>query len=97
MTTAGFKSGSKDRRISLRATSSQEELIRAAAHNKGVSVTDFILKCACAHAEEAIADQAHFTLSDRQWKAFTEALDRPAQLKPRLRKLLAEPSVLESR
>jgi uncharacterized protein (DUF1778 family) len=39
----------------------------------------------------------HFTLSDKQWKAFTEALDRPAQVKPRLRKLLAEPSILESR
>jgi uncharacterized protein (DUF1778 family) len=39
----------------------------------------------------------HFTLSNQQWKAFTEALERPARVKPRLRKLLAEPSMLESR
>ena len=97
MRTAMVKNGGKDRRISLRATSSQEQLIRAAATRKGVSVTDFVLECACRRAEHAIADQVHFTLSDKQWKAFTEALDRPAQVKPRLRKLLAEPSILESR
>jgi uncharacterized protein (DUF1778 family) len=41
--------------------------------------------------------KVHFTLSDQQWKAFTGALERPARVKPRLRKLLAEPSILESR
>ena len=97
MRTATFKNGGKDRRISLRATSSQEQLIRAAAMRKGVSVTDFVLECACRRAEHAIADQVHFTLSHKQWRAFTEALERPARVKPRLRKLLVDPSVLESR
>ena len=85
----------KDRRINLRATSVQESLIRAAADRRGISMTDFVLESACARAEETIADQVHFLLSPKQWKAFTEALERPARVKPRLRKLLMEPSVLE--
>jgi uncharacterized protein (DUF1778 family) len=87
----------KDRRINLRATSTQESLIRAAAERRGISLTDFVLESACTRAEEAIADQVHFLLSDRQWRSFTDALDRPARVKPRLRKLLSEPSAPEGR
>jgi uncharacterized protein (DUF1778 family) len=86
---------SKDRRINLRATSVQESLIRAAADKRGVSMTDFVLESACTRAEETIADQVHFVLSDKQWKAFNDALERPKRLRPRLRKLLTEPSILE--
>jgi uncharacterized protein (DUF1778 family) len=89
--------GSKDRRINLRATTVQESLIRAAADKRGISMTDFVLESACTRAEETIADQVHFILSDKQWKAFNDALDSPARLLPRLRKLLTEPSVLEKR
>lgn len=85
----------KDRRINLRATATQQTLIRSAAARRGISMTDFILESACTRAEEAIADQVHFLLSEKQWKAFNEALDRPARVKPRLRKLLTEPSILE--
>lgn len=94
---ASLTKNGKDRRINLRATSAQETLIRVAADRRGVSMTDFILESACTRAEEAIADQVHFLLTDQQWKAFTEALDRPAKVKPRLRKLLTEPSILERR
>ena len=86
---------SKDRRINLRATSVQESLIRAAADKRGLSMTDFVLESACTRAEETIADQVHFVLSDKQWKAFNDALERPPRVRPRLRKLLAEPSILE--
>ena len=57
-------------------------------------MTHFILESACTRA-----DQTTFTLSPQQWKAFTEALDRPPMLhpKPRLKRLLSEPSVAESR
>jgi uncharacterized protein (DUF1778 family) len=41
------------------------------------------------------ADQTHFVLSDEQWRALTEALDRPARHLPKLEKLLREPSILE--
>ncbi|MGD0301644.1 MAG: DUF1778 domain-containing protein [Bryobacteraceae bacterium] len=89
--------GGKDRRINLRAATVQESLIRAAADKRGISLTDFVLESACTRAEETIADQVHFILSEKQWKAFNDALDRPARVLPRLRKLLTEPSVLEKR
>ena len=92
---ANVSRSSKDRRINLRATSVQESLIRAAADRRGVSMTDFVLESACTRAEETLADQVHFVLSDKQWKAFNAALERPARVRPRLRKLLREPSILE--
>ena len=85
----------KDRRINLRATSVQESLIRAAVDERGLSMTDFVLQSACTRAEETIADKVHFVLSDKHRKAFNDALERPARVRPRLRKLLTEPSVLE--
>jgi uncharacterized protein (DUF1778 family) len=89
----------RDRRFNLRATARQETLIRAGAKVRGVNVTDFILESACTRAEQVIADQTTFTLSPQKWKAFCEALDRPplVQPKPRLKRLLSEPSVAESR
>ena len=45
--------------------------------------------------EEEQADQTQFVLSDEEWCAFTEAMDRPARHLPELEKLLREPSILE--
>jgi uncharacterized protein (DUF1778 family) len=86
---------SRTKRLNLRATPRQESLIRAGAKVRGVNITDFILESACARAEQAIADQTVFALTPRKWKAFIEALDRPPQPKPRLKKLFAEKTILE--
>ncbi|HXP85869.1 MAG TPA: DUF1778 domain-containing protein [Bryobacteraceae bacterium] len=87
----------RSRRINLRASAPQETLIRAGAKVRGVNITDFILESACTRAEQVIADQTTFALSPQQWRAFTDALDRPPLAKPKLRlqKLLSEKSVLE--
>jgi uncharacterized protein (DUF1778 family) len=45
--------------------------------------------------EQDAADKTEFVLSEEQWIAFTEALDRAARHLPELEKLLREPSVLE--
>ena len=87
----------RDRRFQLRATVREEILIKVAAERRGVNVTDFILGAAREKAEEALADQTRFVLNDAQWKQFMEALDRPPQHKPRLRKLFAESHVAERR
>jgi uncharacterized protein (DUF1778 family) len=85
----------KSRRINLRATKRQEELIRTGAENRGVSLTDFILESACLQAEHALAGKNEFVASPKQWREFVEALDRPTQVKTELAQLFAEPSVLE--
>ena len=87
----------RSRRLNLRATAQQEELMRRGAQERGESLTDFIIRSACAEAEQTIADQRRFSLDAEQWNAFVAALDRPVQAKPRLRRLFSELSVLEQR
>lgn len=85
----------KATRLNLRASTQQDALIRKAAESVGRSVTEFVLDSACANAEHVLADQNHFVLDAASWKRFMAALDQPAASKPRLKKLLSEPSVLE--
>ena len=87
----------RDRRFQLRATASEETLIKVAAERQGVSVTDFIMKSAREKAEQALSDQTRFVLDDKRWKAFLTALDRPPQNKPRLRRLFQEAHVAQRR
>jgi uncharacterized protein (DUF1778 family) len=85
----------KEHRIHLRASERDVSNINRAAAFAGVSVSTFILESASERAERTLADQRHFVLSDKEWQAFTAALDQPAQHLPRLEKLLREPSILE--
>jgi len=87
----------RDRRFQLRATATEGNLIKVAADRQGVNVTEFIIRSACEKAEQTLSDQTRFVVNDRQWKAFLEALDRPPQVKPRLRRLFAEPHVAKRR
>ena len=82
----------RTKRINLRATDRQERLIRTGAETSGVSVTNFILDSACLQAEHILADKREFIASPQQWKAFIEALDRPARVKPELVRLFSETS-----
>jgi uncharacterized protein (DUF1778 family) len=85
----------RTRRINLRATDRQEKLIRVGAETSGISLTDFILESACLQAEHVLADKREFVASPTQWKAFTEALDRPARAIPELARLFAEIGIPE--
>ncbi|MBZ5723413.1 MAG: DUF1778 domain-containing protein [Acidobacteriia bacterium] len=85
----------RSRRLNLRTSPQQEELMRRGAEERGESLTDFIIRSACAEAEQTLADQHRFSLDADQWSAFVAALDRPVRAKPRLRRLFSEPSVLE--
>ena len=69
--------------------------MRRGAQERGESLTDFVIRSACSEAEQALAEQRGFLLNTEQWNAFVAALDRPVQVKPRLRRLFTEPSVLE--
>jgi uncharacterized protein (DUF1778 family) len=87
----------RTRRFQLRATASEEALIKIAAERQGVNVTDFIMRSAREKAEQALSDQTRFVLDAKQWKAFLAALDRPARNKPRLRRLFRETHVAKRR
>jgi uncharacterized protein (DUF1778 family) len=87
----------RDRRFQLRATASEETLIKVAAERQGINITDFIMRSACEKAEQALADQTRFVVDEKQWNAFMAALDRPPRNKPRLRRLFTEPHVAKRR
>lgn len=82
-------------RLNVRVTSDQARLIRRAATATRANLSSFLVESACLRAEEALASQQHFVYTAKQWDAFTAALDRPAQSKPRLKALLNRPSVLD--
>jgi uncharacterized protein (DUF1778 family) len=87
----------RDRRFQLRATAREEALIKVAAEGQGVNVTDFIIGAAREKAHETLTNQTRFVLNEKQWKQFTDALDRPPREKPRLKRLFSEPHVAKRR
>jgi uncharacterized protein (DUF1778 family) len=85
----------KIERLELRASPSQTSVIRQAAAATAKTVTAFVLDAATIEAQRAIADRRLFRLDPDRWERFVSALDRPVKEKPRLRKLMREPSVLD--
>jgi uncharacterized protein (DUF1778 family) len=94
-TSTKSKSKIRNERLNVRVTASQARLIRLAAQQSRASTSSFLVESACLRAEEALASQQHLVYTPAQWSAFTAALDRPPMLKPRLRRLLTAPSILE--
>ena len=84
------------RRYNLRATDEQADLIDAAMQlGDERSVTDYILGSAVMVAEQRLMARKDFLLDSRQYRQFLDALERPVRDKPRLRRLMTEPDVLE--
>ncbi len=63
-------------------------------HRVAKETLRLLLDAGVTAAAQTLADRSQFVLDDTQWQAFQEALDRPVQSKPRLKKLLREPGVL---
>ena len=82
-------------RLNLRTTQADKRLFETAASRQDTNVSEFVLESARTRAEDILSEERHFALSPERWKAFVSALARPVQPKPRLRRLLSEPSVLE--
>ena len=85
----------KDGRIAVRASREERELIAQASRASATTVSDFVLRASIARAEDVLAERREFRLPPDRWEAFVAMLDRPAVAKPRLRRLLTEPSVLD--
>lgn len=78
----------KNRRLNLRVSRAQNELIRDAAREVDQTTSAFVLTSVLASAENVLADRVRFRLDERRWREFTRALDRPARSIPQLRRLL---------
>jgi uncharacterized protein (DUF1778 family) len=86
---------SKTERIDVRATTLTKQLLQDAARASHKNVSEFLLDAGVTAAAQTLADRRQFVLDESQWQAFQVALDRPVQNKPRLRRLLREPGVLD--
>ena len=95
MTSPARSSEPKAARLAIRASARQDRIIRQAAEATGKTVTSFVLDAAYTEAQRSLADRSLFRLDEPQWKRFTDALERPTVKKPRLRKLLRTPGVLD--
>lgn len=88
----------KNRRLALRISPRQREVIAEAAEASEKDLSSFVLDSALSNAQRILADRRVFSLSPEAWARFNELLNRPTtplSSKPKLEKLLLEPSVLE--
>jgi uncharacterized protein (DUF1778 family) len=95
MTRGKPRSETRGERVELRASSRQTTMIKQAAEATGKTVTAFVLDAAYLEAQRALTDRRLFLLDAKDWSRFTRALDRPAKSRPRLRKLMEQPSILD--
>ena len=86
---------SKSERIDVRASTAVKQLLQEAARTCHKNVSEFLLEAGIIAANQALANRRHFGLDNAQWEMFRQALDRPVKSKPRLKKLLTQPGVMD--
>lgn len=86
-------SASRSGRLGLRTTPAQAALIQRAAEVTRKSVTEFVLSSVCEKAEQTLLDQRFFMVDELTWRAFQDALEKPARTKKGLQSLMAEPVI----
>ena len=72
----------KTARRNLRVSVADDALFRKAAATVGESVSEFLVESGRTRAEMILAERSEFALDANAWKAFNEALDRPAEVRP---------------
>ncbi|TVR02311.1 MAG: DUF1778 domain-containing protein [Desulfovibrionales bacterium] len=82
-------------RIDVRTSSEVKLFLQETAQACHKNVSEFLLDAGVTAASQELADRRHFVLDETGWTAFQQALDRPVQIKPRLKHLFSEPEVLD--
>lgn len=85
----------RSEKLDLRLTPRAKRVLRTAAEASHKSLSEFVLESALAQADSVLADRQIFRLNAKQWAAFMAALDAPPKPRPRLTRLLREPSILD--
>ncbi len=81
-------STTKDDRLQIRVGPADKALLERAAAASHLNVSAFVVQAAASKAEEILAERSSIRLSARAAAAFTEALERPAEVNRRLAKAL---------
>jgi uncharacterized protein (DUF1778 family) len=85
------------RRINMRVSERQEQLLRAAAELSGETLTGFVLSVATERAEQVLERAHRIDLSSDAFQRFVAALDAPAEDMPVLRRYATEASPIARR
>ena len=88
-------SPSKPRRLNIRISEHEKDVLMRAASALNTSVSSFVVQRAYAEAQVILAEQSQFRLPDKKWREFTRALDAPPKDIPALRKLLTQRGVFD--
>jgi uncharacterized protein (DUF1778 family) len=81
----------KAERLQIRVDPTDKSLLEQAAAASHLNVSAFVLQAAAARAQEVLAERRSIGLSASAAAAFSEALERPAQVNERLAKALGRP------
>ncbi len=74
----------KEERLQIRVGPADKALLERAAAASHLNVSAFVVQAAASKAEEILAERSSIRLSREATVAFTEALDRPAEVNDRL-------------
>lgn len=85
----------KSERLDLRLTAEQKSLIEQAAAIEGTTAAGFTVAAVMERAAEAVYRAKTLTLPDQAWEEFVRVLDTTDGTPAAVRRLLAEPSILE--
>ena len=86
---------SKSERIDVRASVPVKQLLQEAARVSHKNVSEFLLDAGIVAANQTLADRTRFELAPEKWREFLAALDQPVSAKPKLRRLLSKPGLLD--
>ena len=78
----------KEERLQIRVDPTDKLLLERAAAATHLNVSAFVLQAAAAKAEEILAERSSVQLSREAAVAFSEALERPAEVNDRLARAL---------
>jgi uncharacterized protein (DUF1778 family) len=78
----------KDDRLQIRVDPADKALLERAAAATHLNVSAFVVQAAASRAEEILAERSSIRLSPQAAAAFSEALQRPAQVNERLAQAL---------
>ena len=82
-------------KLDLRLTPKAKRALQSAAEVSHKTLSDFVLESALARADRVLSERQVFRLDAKQWTAFMAALDASPKPRPRLARLLSEPSILD--
>ena len=80
----------KEKRLTIRATEPEKELLAQAAKARHTNVSRFILEASLDAANAVLVDQSEYRLSPEQWDAFCRRLDDLPKTIPSLQQLFRE-------